>query len=137
MSSRSSAWLHFSHIDSTRPVIFSYSEAATRHWLSHAPTNSKNNYWIFFHSSRAWLEVCETFTVLPYAAVVDEKILCVHGGLSPSCSHLTKSTAFRVLSTPQTASFPAICYGLIPSTCMRGGLRTSVEAASVSAAMLW
>lgn len=37
----------------------------------------------FFHSSRPWLEVCETFCALPYAAVVDEKIFCVHGGLSP------------------------------------------------------
>jgi serine/threonine-protein phosphatase PP1 catalytic subunit len=37
----------------------------------------------FFHSSRAWIEACETFTALPYAAVVDEKIFCLHGGLSP------------------------------------------------------
>lgn len=30
-----------------------------------------------------WREYCEMFNYLPIAAIVDERILCMHGGLSP------------------------------------------------------
>ncbi|KAH0453061.1 hypothetical protein IEQ34_017385 [Dendrobium chrysotoxum] len=37
---------------------------------------------------RLWKVFTETFNCLPVAALIDEKILCMHGGLSPSLKHL-------------------------------------------------
>jgi len=36
-----------------------------------------------------WRDFCSMFNYLPIAAVVDERILCMHGGLSPDLNHLS------------------------------------------------
>ncbi|URD81239.1 serine threonine-protein phosphatase [Musa troglodytarum] len=37
---------------------------------------------------RLWKTFCDSFNCLPMAAVIDEKILCMHGGLSPELNSL-------------------------------------------------
>ena len=37
---------------------------------------------------RLWKVFCDCFNCLPTAAVIDEKIFCIHGGLSPELSRL-------------------------------------------------
>ncbi|KAJ8509710.1 hypothetical protein OPV22_000144 [Ensete ventricosum] len=37
---------------------------------------------------RLWKTFCDSFNFLPMAAVIDEKILCMHGGLSPELNSL-------------------------------------------------
>ena len=39
-------------------------------------------------SQRAWSEVTEVLCSLPFAAIVDEQLFCVHGGISPSLKNL-------------------------------------------------
>lgn len=41
-----------------------------------------------FGSANVWRYCCEIFDYLSLAAIVDDKILCVHGGLSPSINTL-------------------------------------------------
>lgn len=36
-----------------------------------------------------WREFCSMFNYLPISAVVDERILCMHGGLSPELNYLS------------------------------------------------
>ena len=36
-----------------------------------------------------WRDFCSMFNYLPIAAVIDERILCMHGGLSPDLNHLS------------------------------------------------
>ena len=40
------------------------------------------------YSIRLWKIFCDVFNCLPVSAVVDEKILCMHGGLSPELTSL-------------------------------------------------
>jgi serine/threonine-protein phosphatase PP1 catalytic subunit len=35
------------------------------------------------YSVKLWKLFCDTFNCLPVAALIDEKILCMHGGISP------------------------------------------------------
>ena len=42
-----------------------------------------------------WKAFTEMFNVLPVAAVVDDKILCMHGGLSPELTHLDQLRRVR------------------------------------------
>jgi diadenosine tetraphosphatase ApaH/serine/threonine PP2A family protein phosphatase len=36
-----------------------------------------------FNSPHVWLYVIEMFDYLPIAAVIENKLFCIHGGLSP------------------------------------------------------
>ncbi|CAM0878174.1 unnamed protein product [Alopecurus aequalis] len=40
------------------------------------------------YSVRLWRNFSDCFSCLPAAAIVDERILCMHGGLSPDLGHL-------------------------------------------------
>jgi serine/threonine-protein phosphatase 4 catalytic subunit len=46
----------------------------------------------------AWEDFCTSFDALPLCAIIDEKIFCVHGGLSPEL--LTNKTAPNYSITP-------------------------------------
>lgn len=37
-----------------------------------------------------WRDFCSMFNYLPISAVIDERILCMHGGLSPDLNHLSQ-----------------------------------------------
>jgi hypothetical protein len=41
-----------------------------------------------YGNSNIWSYVCETFDFLPIAALIDNKILCIHGGLSPDINSI-------------------------------------------------
>lgn len=40
------------------------------------------------HSVRIWKLFNEVFDCLPFSAIIEEKIMCVHAGLSPELQHL-------------------------------------------------
>jgi|TARA_B110000285_G_C15065720_1_gene584991 serine/threonine-protein phosphatase PP1 catalytic subunit len=40
------------------------------------------------HSMKLWKEFVTLFNVLPVAALVEDKILCMHGGLSPELTNM-------------------------------------------------
>jgi len=37
-----------------------------------------------------WREFCNMFNYLPISAIIDERVLCMHGGLSPELSNLSQ-----------------------------------------------
>ena len=50
-----------------------------------------------------WRDFCSLFNYLPISAVIDERILCMHGGLSPDLSHLSQiNTIQRPLEVPDS-----------------------------------
>lgn len=53
------------------------------------------------YSVKLWKAFGECFNVLPVAAVVDEKILCMHGGLSPELSSLD-----QIVALPRPCEIP-------------------------------
>lgn len=40
------------------------------------------------YSVKMWKQFCNTFNCLPCTAVIDDKIICMHGGLSPEISSM-------------------------------------------------
>jgi serine/threonine-protein phosphatase PP1 catalytic subunit len=38
------------------------------------------------YSIKVWKQFCNTFNCLPCTAIIDDKIICMHGGLSPQLS---------------------------------------------------
>lgn len=48
-------------------------------------------------SVKMWKQFCNTFNCLPCTAVIDDKIICMHGGLSP---HLSKLDQISNISRP-------------------------------------
>jgi len=40
-----------------------------------------------------WRDFCTMFNHLPISAIIDERILCMHGGLSPDINHLSQINA--------------------------------------------
>ena len=48
-----------------------------------------------------WREFCSMFNYLPIAAIIDERILCMHGGLSPEMTSLNSiNTVIRPNDVP-------------------------------------
>ncbi|TMW56498.1 hypothetical protein Poli38472_006508 [Pythium oligandrum] len=55
------------------------------------------------YSIKLWKTFTDCFNCLPVAAVIDERILCMHGGLSPELSHLDQIKRFvRPTDVPDT-----------------------------------
>jgi serine/threonine-protein phosphatase PP1 catalytic subunit len=55
------------------------------------------------HSIKLWKIFTDTFNCLPCAALIDEKILCVHGGLSPELTNLKQlGNIMRPTDVPDT-----------------------------------
>jgi len=42
-----------------------------------------------------WKNICDTFDYLPIAAVVGDRIFCVHGGLSPQLKNIRDLNAIK------------------------------------------
>ena len=42
------------------------------------------------YSISLWNEFCNMFNYLPVCAVIDQRIICMHGGLSPDLVHLSQ-----------------------------------------------
>lgn len=42
------------------------------------------------YSISLWNEFCNMFNFLPVCAVIDQRIICMHGGLSPDLNHLSQ-----------------------------------------------
>ena len=42
------------------------------------------------YSIQLWRSFCELFNHIPVAALIDERILCMHGGLSPNLTDLNQ-----------------------------------------------
>lgn len=40
------------------------------------------------YSVKLWRTFCDLFNCMPFAAIIDEKIFCIHGGLSPRLNDL-------------------------------------------------
>jgi serine/threonine-protein phosphatase PP1 catalytic subunit len=54
------------------------------------------------YDANLWRMFCEVFNCLPVAAVIDDKIFCVHGGISPSLTDLEQIRAIeRPLEVPE------------------------------------
>lgn len=45
-------------------------------------------------SVKAWQEVCETLCSMPFAAVVNHKLFCIHGGISPELTSIEQINKF-------------------------------------------
>ena len=58
-----------------------------------------------FNSFDLWEAFVEVFTVLPIAGLIDQNILCIHGGLSPGFSSIAQLTTIdRFFPTPPNPS---------------------------------
>jgi len=50
-----------------------------------------------------WREFCSMFNYLPISAIIDDRILCMHGGLSPELNFLSQiNTVQRPQDVPDT-----------------------------------
>ncbi|KAJ6841741.1 serine/threonine-protein phosphatase PP1 [Iris pallida] len=61
---------------------------------------------------RLWKVFTDCFNCLPVAALIDEKILCMHGGLSPLLTTWIKYEILLAQWMFLTKAFSVICYGL-------------------------
>lgn len=61
-----------------------------------------------YGSSAVWRYCCEVFDYLALAAVVDGRVFCVHGGLSPNL-HSIDQVRVNTLKLCLTASEPNLC----------------------------
>lgn len=54
-------------------------------------------------SVKMWKQFCNTFNCLPCTAVIDDKIICMHGGLSPELSNMEQiANIARPCDVPDT-----------------------------------
>ncbi len=114
------------------------------------------------YNIKLWKTFTDCFNCLPIAAIIDEKIFCMHGGLSPdlktmeqirrivrptdvpdngTCSeNIQKMLLYLLLVylvSLVSQGFCAICYGRIPTRTSRAGARTIEECRLLSGRMLY
>lgn len=53
------------------------------------------------YNVKLWRSFTDLFNLLPVAALIDEKILCMHGGLSPDLRNLN-----QILELPRPSDIP-------------------------------
>jgi len=76
------------------------------------------------YSVKLWKKFQDVFNVFPLAAVVDEKIFCIHGGLSPDLVNTSQiNKILRPTDVPDTGARPA--HGRAPPPECRSRLRGS------------
>lgn len=55
------------------------------------------------YNVKLWKQFCHTFNCLPCCAVIDDKIICMHGGLSPDLTSLEQIVNIqRPVEVPDT-----------------------------------
>jgi serine/threonine-protein phosphatase PP1 catalytic subunit len=55
-----------------------------------------------YYNFQIWRMFCDVFNCLPIAAIIDDKIFCVHGGISPSLTSLDQIRSVkRPLEVPE------------------------------------
>ncbi|CAL1163417.1 unnamed protein product [Cladocopium goreaui] len=70
------------------------------------------------HSVHLWKNFCRTFNMMPVCALVNEKIFCVHGGISPELKNLDQ---IRQLERPCAVPESGLLCDLLWADPARGG----------------
>ena len=90
------------------------------------------------YNIRVWKQFCDVFNCMPVIAIIDEKIICMHGGLSPDLHSLDQiHNVKRPTEVPDTGiyflnylnffqAFFVIFFGLTLTMTSQGG-RTVLE----------
>lgn len=87
-----------------------------------------------YHGSEAWSHFMNVFDCLPLTALIDNKILCMHGGLSPS---LDSVDHIRVLDRFQELPHDGAMCDLLWSDPDDGGRRLGWSLSARGAGYLW
>ncbi|XP_068231089.1 serine/threonine-protein phosphatase 2A catalytic subunit beta isoform-like [Palaemon carinicauda] len=87
-----------------------------------------------YHTSEAWAQFMNVFDCLPLTALVDNKILCMHGGLSPS---LDSVDHIRVLDRFQELPHDGAMCDLLWSDPDEGGRRLGWSLSARGAGYMW
>ncbi len=70
------------------------------------------------YSVKLWKTFTDCFNVLPIAAIVEEKIFCCHGGLSPDLQTMDQIRAIeRPADVPDTGLFAPSAFSSLSSSC--------------------
>merc|ERR1711970_76468 len=72
------------------------------------------------YNIKMWKTWVDTFNTLPFAATIDEKIMCMHAGLSPELNHLDQ---IRRLTRPTDVPDTGVICDLLwadPDTDVQG-----------------
>jgi hypothetical protein len=93
------------------------------------------------YNIKLWKLFIDCFNCLPVAALIDDRILCMHGGLSPELESIEQIKKIeKPTDVPDTGNdlliqgCYAICFGPIPTRTPRAGARTS-EASPLHSAL--
>lgn len=55
------------------------------------------------HSIKTWKQYCDVFNCMPVCGLIEDKIICMHGGLSPEVTHMNQiSQLVRPTDVPDT-----------------------------------
>lgn len=79
-------------------------------------------------SVKMWKQFCNTFNCLPCCAVIDDKIICMHGGLSPELSQMEQiANIQRPCDVPDTGLLCDILWADPDPSITVGTPKTSVR----------
>merc|ERR1739845_267104 len=77
------------------------------------------------YNIKLWKTFCDVFNCLPACSLIDEKIICMHGGLSPEISDMEQIRRItRPTDVPDTG-LSATSSGPTLTRTLPGGLRTT------------